>query len=249
MLEINQVTKTFGDFTAVDKLSMNVASGRVCGFLGPNGAGKTTTMRMITGIIQPSSGDIRVDGVSVEADPTSTKRIVGYVPDRPYLYEKLTAFEYMEFIAGVYALDPKKSQSRADSLIKLFGLGDVMHHEIESYSHGMKQRLVMSSVLLCQPKLMVVDEPMVGLDPNGARLLKDTLRQEAHENGMAILLSTHSLDVAEEVCDEIVMINKGRLVAQGSPADIRALAKDPAGDLESAFIELTAPQQAPKDVP
>ncbi len=247
MLEIKEVTKTFGGFTAVDKLSMSVASGRVCGFLGPNGAGKTTTMRMITGIIQPTSGEIQVDGVSVESDPTATKRIVGYVPDRPYLYEKLTAFEYMEFIAGVYSLDLRAAQSRAEHLITLFGLGDVMHHEIESYSHGMKQRLVMSSVLLCKPKLMVVDEPMVGLDPNGARLLKDTLRQEAHDNGMAILLSTHSLDVAEEVCDEIVMINKGRLVAQGSPAEIRALAKDPEGDLESAFIELTAPQQTTMD--
>ena len=244
MLEIKKVTKTFGGFTAVDKLSMSVASGRVCGFLGPNGAGKTTTMRMITGIIQPTDGEIHVNGVSVESDPTATKRIVGYVPDRPYLYEKLTAFEYMEFIAGVYSLDLPGAQSRAEHLITLFGLGEVMHHEIESYSHGMKQRLVMSSVLLCKPKLMVVDEPMVGLDPNGARLLKDILRQEAQENGMAILLSTHSLDVAEEVCDEIVMINKGQLVAQGSPAEIRALAKDPEGDLESAFIELTAPQQA-----
>ena len=242
MLELVDVTKRFGGFTAVDGLNMRVQSGRVCGFLGPNGAGKTTTMRMIAGIIKASSGVVRVNGTSVEEDPTATKRVVGYVPDRPYLYEKLTAFEYMEFIAGVYELAPKKAQVRAEHLIRLFGLGDVMHHEIESYSHGMKQRLVMSSVLLCEPKLMVVDEPMVGLDPNGARLLKDTLRQEAQSNGMAILLSTHSLDVAEEVCDEIVMINKGRLVAQGSPADIRALSRDPNGDLEAAFIELTAPR-------
>lgn len=242
MLELNDVTKTFGSFTAVDRLSMRVESGRVCGFLGPNGAGKTTTMRMIAGIIQPSSGTVHIEGKNVEDDPTATKRVVGYVPDRPYLYEKLTAFEYMEFIAGVYTLDPSSAQERAERLVRLFGLGEVMHHEIESYSHGMKQRLVMSSVLLCEPKLMVVDEPMVGLDPNGARLLKNTLRSEAHDNGMAILLSTHSLDVAEEVCDEIVMINKGQLVAQGSPQDIRALARNPDGDLESAFIELTAPR-------
>ena len=244
MLELQRVTKKFGGFTAVNALSMNVTAGSVCGFLGPNGAGKTTTMRMISGIIQPTEGQIFVDGLSVQSNPIRTKQVVGYVPDRPYLYEKLTAFEYLEFTAGLYQLRSEETQRRAERLIELFGLGSVRHHQVESYSHGMKQRLVMTSVLLCQPKLMVVDEPMVGLDPKGARLLKDVLRQEAHDNGMAILLSTHSLDVAEEVCDEIVMIANGTLLAHGTPAEIRALADDPEGDLESAFIQLTTEQSA-----
>ncbi|MGB0646024.1 MAG: ABC transporter ATP-binding protein [Bradymonadia bacterium] len=240
MLVLDKVSKAFGSHQAVNELSMSVDAGTVCGFLGPNGAGKTTTMRMIAGIIQPSGGTILIDGMSVADNPVETKRIVGYVPDRPYLYEKLTAFEYLEFVAGLYQLPLDRGESEARRLLTLFGLGDVMHHEIESYSHGMKQRLVMSSVLLCEPKLMVVDEPMVGLDPKGARLLKDTLRQEAHEKGMAILLSTHSLDVAEEVCDDIVMIAQGRLLAQGTPSEIRALSNQPDGDLESVFIQLTA---------
>lgn len=240
MLVVNDVTKAFGDYIAVDGLSIRVNAGTVCGFLGPNGAGKTTTMRMIAGIIAPTKGEVLVNGLSVATHPVETKRVVGYVPDRPYLYEKLTAFEYLEFVSGLYELDVNVAQADAERLLTLFGLSDVMHHEIESYSHGMKQRLVMSSVLLCKPKLMVVDEPMVGLDPTGARLLKDVLRTEAHENGMAILLSTHSLDVAEEVCDEIIMIAKGRLCAQGTPTEIRALSADPEGDLESVFIQLTA---------
>ena len=240
MLVVNDVTKAFGDYIAVDGLSIRVNAGTVCGFLGPNGAGKTTTMRMIAGIIAPTKGEVLVNGLSVATHPVDTKRVVGYVPDRPYLYEKLTAFEYLEFVSGLYGLDVNVAQADAERLLTLFGLSDVMHHEIESYSHGMKQRLVMSSVLLCKPKLMVVDEPMVGLDPTGARLLKDVLRQEAHDNGMAILLSTHSLDVAEEVCDEIVMIAKGRLCAQGTPSEIRALSTEPDGDLESVFIQLTA---------
>ncbi len=240
MLVVNDVTKAFGDYIAVDGLTIKVNAGTVCGFLGPNGAGKTTTMRMIAGIIAPTKGEVMVNGLSVATHPVDTKRVVGYVPDRPYLYEKLTAFEYLEFVSGLYELDVNVAQADAERLLTLFGLSDVMHHEIESYSHGMKQRLVMSSVLLCKPKLMVVDEPMVGLDPTGARLLKDVLRTEAHENGMAILLSTHSLDVAEEVCDEIIMIAKGRLCAQGTPSEIRALSADPEGDLESVFIQLTA---------
>ena len=245
MLVLDKVSKTFGSHQAVNNLSMTVDAGTVCGFLGPNGAGKTTTMRMIAGIIQPSNGTILIDGMSVADNPVETKRIVGYVPDRPYLYEKLTAFEYLEFVAGLYQLPLDRSESEARRLLTLFGLGDVMHHEIESYSHGMKQRLVMSSVLLCEPKLMVVDEPMVGLDPKGARLLKDTLRQEAHDKGMAILLSTHSLDVAEEVCDAIVMIAKGCLLAQGTPSEIRALSNQPDGDLESVFIQLTTENTTP----
>ena len=239
MLVVNEVTKAFGDYIAVDGLTIKVNAGTVCGFLGPNGAGKTTTMRMIAGIIAPTKGEVMVNGLSVATHPVDTKRVVGYVPDRPYLYEKLTAFEYLEFVSGLYELDVNVAQADAERLLTLFGLSDVMHHEIESYSHGMKQRLVMSSVLLCKPKLMVVDEPMVGLDPTGARLLKDVLRTQAHENGMAILLITHSLDVAEEVCDEIVMIAKGRLCAQGTPSEIRALSADPEGDLESVFIQLT----------
>ena len=244
MLTVENVTKVFGTHRAVSDLSFQVKTGEICGFLGPNGAGKTTTMRMIAGIIEPTSGTILVDGVSVTERAERTKRIVGYVPDRPYLYEKLTALEFLEFIAGIYGLEPSSAEVLAKKLLVHFGLSDVMGHRVESYSHGMKQRLVMSSVFLTQPKLLVVDEPMVGLDPAGAQTLKSTLKTQAREAGMGILLSTHSLDVAQEVCDKIVMIHRGRLVAQGTPTELNQFAQNPDGRLETAFLELLASENA-----
>ncbi len=239
MLRIDSVTKRYGEFTAVSELSFDIPAGQITGFLGPNGAGKTTTMKMICGLIRPTQGRIEVNGVDVVAQPLDAKRVLGYVPDRPNLYERLTALEYCYFIAGLYKLKRSVAVERSHALLDLFGLGAKKNHLVESFSHGMKQRLVMSSVLLHEPKLMVVDEPMVGLDPRGARLLKDVLRREAKEKGLTVLLSTHTLEVADEVCDEIVVIHKGQLVARGSPDELRRSTGADGQKLEEVFLQLT----------
>ena len=239
MLTIQAVTKKYGAFVAVNEVSFDVPQGRIFGFLGPNGAGKTTTMKMICGIVKPSSGRITVDGFDVVKQPLEVKARLGYVPDRPHLYERLTAEEYMYFIGGIYGMPAETGRLRSAQLLDKFGLGHVRTNLIESFSHGMKQRLVMASVFLHQPKLMIVDEPMVGLDPRGARLLKDVLQSEARENGLAVLLSTHTLEVADEVCDEVAVIHRGQLIARGSPGDLRIQTGQQGKRLEEVFLQLT----------
>ncbi|MEE2789892.1 MAG: ABC transporter ATP-binding protein [Myxococcota bacterium] len=247
MLVIDNVTKKYGRFVAVNQVSFDVPPGKIFGFLGPNGAGKTTTMKMICGIVKPSSGRITVDGFDVGQEPLEVKARLGYVPDRPHLYERLTAEEYMYFIGGIYGMPPAPGRSRSKALLEKFGLGHVRSHLIESFSHGMKQRLVMASVFLHQPKLMIVDEPMVGLDPRGARLLKDVLRAEARENGLSVLLSTHTLEVADEVCDEVAVIHRGQLIARGSPSELRTQTGQEGKRLEEVFLQLTEEQDAQSD--
>ena len=248
MLEIREVSRHYGDFVAVNQLSLSVAEGTIYGFLGPNGAGKTTTMKMICGLLKPTNGSIVVDGFNVVDDPIQVKRRIGYVPDRPHLYEKLTAIEYMYFIGGLYGIRRDQGQKRARALLEQFGLGRVTDKLVESFSHGMKQRLVMASVMLHRPRLMVVDEPMVGLDPKGARLLKDVLKHESQENGMTVLLSTHTLDVADEVCEQVAVINHGQLVARGTPDELRQQTGTQGQRLEEVFLQLTQESvQEPKD--
>ena len=239
MLRIESVTKRYGDFTAVSELDLHLPPGQILGFLGPNGAGKTTTMKMICGLIRPTSGRIIVDGMDVAEKPQEVKSRLGYVPDRPHLYERLTALEYMYFIAALYRMNAAEGKRRSDELLELFGLKEKRDHLVESFSHGMRQRLIMASVLLHDPRLMVVDEPMVGLDPKGARLLKDVLRTEARESGLTVLLSTHTLDVADEVCDQVAVINHGRLVAIDSPAALKEKTGAEAKNLEAVFMQLT----------
>jgi len=243
MLRLEHATKRYGALTAVDDLSLELPAGRILGFLGPNGAGKTTTMKMICGLVRPTSGRVLVDGIDVAIDPLTTKKHVGYVPDRPHVYERLTALEHMYFVGGLYGVDPVEMESRSVSLLTLFGLGDRLDQLVESFSHGMKQRLVMASVLLHEPRLLVVDEPMVGLDPMGARLLKDVLREHAAK-GMSVLLSTHTLEVADEVCDEIAVIHHGTLIAYGSPASLRARTGAEGQRLETVFLQLTSEAEA-----
>jgi ABC-2 type transport system ATP-binding protein len=240
MLRIRQVTKQYGDFTAVEDLDIEIPEGRIYGFLGPNGAGKTTTMKMVVGLIRPTRGAIHVDGVDVRKAPLEAKKRLGYIPDRPNLYERLTALEYCYFIAGLYEIPRAEASARAHQLLELFGLGEKKSHLIESFSHGMKQRLVMASVLLHRPRLLIVDEPMVGLDRRGARLLKDVLREEARENGLTVMLSTHTLEVAEEVCDVVGILNRGRKIAEGAPADLLDRDGAVAEKLEAVFLQLTA---------
>ncbi|MCA9541582.1 MAG: ABC transporter ATP-binding protein [Myxococcales bacterium] len=245
MLRVEDVTKKYGDFTAVANLNLALDAGRILGFLGPNGAGKTTTMKMVCGLIAPTGGCITIDGHDITRAPLAAKAVLGYVPDRPYLHERLTALEYLYFVAGLYRLPRDETLVRANALLDLFGLTEKRTHLIESFSHGMKQRLVMASVLLHRPKLLVVDEPMVGLDPRGARLLKDVLRREARENGLAVMLSTHTLEVADEVCDTVAVIHRGRLVAQGSGTELRERAGAASARLEEVFLQLTEEEAAP----
>ncbi len=247
MLEIDRVTKRYGQFTAVSGVSLSIEPGRILGFLGPTGAGKTTTMKMVVGLIRPTEGRILVDGIDIARDPLEVKRRVGYVPDRPNLYERLTALEYMHFVGGLYGMKEADALPRSHQLLDLFGLGQKKDHLVESFSHGMKQRLVMSSVLLHRPRLLVVDEPMVGLDPRGARLLKDVLKREARESGLTVLLSTHTLEVADEVADEIAVIHRGQLVARGSPEALRESTGRVGEKLEEVFLQLT--EEATDDDP
>lgn len=238
MIRLEGLTKVFKKTRAVDHLDLEVPRGVVYGFLGPNGAGKTTTIRIMAGVLKPTRGRVVIDGVDLQDEPETVKAWVGFIPDRPYLYEKLTGREFLRFVAGIYRLDgtPELAQGIA-ALLERFELTDWENELIEGYSHGMKQRLVMCAALLHRPKLLIVDEPMVGLDPKGARLVKRIFRQEARKGG-TVFMSTHSLEVAEEVCDQIGIIQEGRIIATGSPEELRKLAGEE-GSLEQIFLRLT----------
>jgi ABC-2 type transport system ATP-binding protein len=243
MLILDHLTRRYGNFTAVHDLSLHIEPGRIFGCLGPNGAGKTTTMKMIVGLIKPSEGRIVVDGIDVAKDALAARRRIGYVPDRPHVYERLTAVEYLYFVASLYRIPKAEAVPRTSELLTLFGLAEKADALVESFSHGMKQRLVMASVLLHRPRLLIVDEPMVGLDPQGARLLKDVLRREAAQ-GLTVMLSTHTLEVAEELCDTVGVIHRGRLLALDTPAGLKAARGAEGERLEAVFLALTAEAEA-----
>lgn len=238
MIKLIHLTKTYKELRAVDDLNLEVKEGTLFGFLGPNGAGKTTTIKMMAGVLKPSSGSVIIDGMNLAEEPEKVKRCIGFIPDRPYLYEKLTGMEFLKFIAGLYGMDHASSlQTKIRDLLELFDLTHWSDELIESYSHGMKQRLVMCSALLPQPKVLIVDEPMVGLDPRGARLVKDIFVEEALKK-TTIFMSTHSLEVAAEVCQDIAIIQAGRIIARGSSEELRKAAGVD-GSLESVFLKLT----------
>lgn len=236
---LDGLTKRYGDFLAVDHLDVDIPGGEVFGVLGPNGAGKTTTLRMITGLLEPTDGRIVIDGHDTATDPVAARRVTGFIPDRPYVYDKLTAFEYLRFIGGLYEMAADRVADRIETLLELFELEPWGDRLIESFSHGMKQRLVFAGAMLPEPRLMVIDEPMVGLDPQGHRLVKRLFQDLAHEEGTTILLSTHTLEVAEEVCDDILIINHGQRVARGTLAELRARTGDGRARLEDVFLQLT----------
>jgi ABC-2 type transport system ATP-binding protein len=233
MIEIQDLTKRYGDFTAVDHLSLRAAPGEIFGFLGPNGAGKTTTIRIIAGLSLPTSGSVIVNGIDVVAHPVEAKSIMGYVPDRPYLYEKLTGRELLHFVADLYRKDWSACEPRALELMHYFDLDDWIDARIENLSHGMKQKLVLTSALVHDPAVLVIDEPMVGLDALAQRQVKVLFRRLIDQQ-KTVFLTTHTLSVAEAVCDRIAIINRGRIVASGTTAELK---KDAA--LEDAFLELT----------
>jgi ABC-2 type transport system ATP-binding protein len=238
MIAIHELRKEYNRFAAVDGVSLEVQPGEIHGFLGPNGAGKTTSIRMIAGLLKPTSGRITVNGYDLATNPEGAKASLGFIPDRPYIYEKLTAGEFLRFHAGLYGIDGVGVASRVREMLDLFELGRWEHELVESFSHGMKQRLVMCSAFLHRPRAVLVDEPMVGLDPRGAKLIKSVFRRMS-EHGVAILMSTHTLEVAQEMCDRISIILKGKIIAQGTVDELRHLAGSEDAELTPVFLKLT----------
>lgn len=245
MIRIEDLCKNYGKVCAVSHLNLTIPDGELFGFLGPNGAGKTTTIKIMSGLLRPTSGCAYVGHKKtgefhVLDNPQKAKAITGYVPDSPYLYEKLTGYEYIHFVGGLYGVPPKKVDEHIEEYFGLFGLLDSAHSLIESYSHGMRQKVVFTGALVHDPTVLVVDEPMVGLDPKSSRLVKDLLKKKSEE-GVTIFLSTHTLDIAEELCHRIGIILRGELLVVGTIHDLRKLAKDDVSDLrlESLFLKLT----------
>lgn len=238
MIRLEGVTKRYGKFTAVHPLDLEVRPGELFGFLGPNGAGKTTTIRMATGILRPTAGSIHIAGIDMLRDPIAAKRHIGYIPDRPVLYDKLTGGEFLRFVSGLWGHDEAATEKRADELLALFDLTAWKDTLVESYSHGMRQKLLISSALVHAPDVIVVDEPMVGLDPRAARLIKDLLRAFTDQGG-TVFLTTHTLEVAEALCDRIAIMHAGRVQAMGTMEELRSQAAAGAAGLEEIFLKLT----------
>lgn len=240
MISAVGLTKKYGDKLAVDDVNLEVRSGEIFGFLGPNGAGKTTTINMLIGMLMPTSGSVSICGVDVLKNPQEAKSLIGYVPDQPNIYEKLTAWEFLMFVAKIYNTPEEKARKKALSLLEMFGIADRANDLIGSFSHGMKQKVVMSSALVHDPKVVFMDEPTVGLDPKSARLVKDILRELA-DHGVTVFMTTHILDIAERMCDRVGIIQNGKLLAVGSMDELRSLSshKDNELSLEDLFLELT----------
>jgi len=238
MIRLEGLTKNYGKFVAVNQLDLHVPKGELFGFLGPNGAGKTTTLRMIAGILRPTEGTVFIGGDDLIVSPLAAKMRIGFIPDRPYMYDKLTGAEFLRFVAGLFNQDGTVIERRIDELLDLFELSVWKNELIESYSHGMRQKLIISSALIHRPECIVVDEPMVGLDPKGARLLKDIFRSFVDRGG-TVLMSTHTLEVAEAMCDRIGIIQEGKLVACGSMAELREQTACGNATLEELFLKLT----------
>jgi ABC-2 type transport system ATP-binding protein len=239
MIEIKNLCKRYGQFTAVDNISLRVEPGEIFGFLGVNGAGKTTTLKMLAGVLKPTSGEIKLGDVDMRTDPVRAKSITGYIPDRPYLYGKLTGREFLYFVADLYQVDRALVNARIDTLLSEYSLLEWQDELIESYSHGMKQRIATCAGLIHNPRVLIVDEPMVGLDPHGAKLLKDQFRKYA-ASGMSILLSTHSLNVAEEVANRLAIIHRGSIITVGTLSRIREQTGRLDEGLENIFLQLTS---------
>lgn len=237
-IQTEKLHKHFGDNIAVNQLDLEIEAGTFFCFLGPNGAGKTTTIKMLTGLLHASSGSARLGGYDIATEPVEAKKLLGYVPDHPFLYDKLTGHEFMRFVAGLYQMPEQDYEERCDMLLELFEVDHVADRLIEDYSHGMRQKLSFASCFLHRPSIMIVDEPWVGLDPKNIRFVKNYLKQQCREEGLTVFMSTHTLAIAEEVADLIGIINNGRLAAMGSVPEIKALHSRP-GSLEDIFLEIT----------
>lgn len=238
MIRLEKLTKVFQQVRAVDGVTLRVAPGEIYGFLGPNGAGKTTTIKMLAGVLRPTSGRIFIDGLDLDTDAIEVKQRIGFVPDRPFLYERLTGMEFMSFMANLYGVNGSQQVGRIERFLELFELAEWGRELVGSYSHGMKQRLVMSAALLHSPRVFIVDEPLVGLDPKGARLMKRIFRDLRSKN-LTVFMYTHTLEIADELCDRIGIIQKGKLVAEGTVGELKKLAGHDDPHLESIFLHLT----------
>ena len=244
MIELKNLTKRFVNIVAVDRLTLSVTEGEIFGFIGPNGAGKTTTLRMMGGILAPTEGSVIIDGIDMTEEPEKAKRRIGFIPDRPYLYEKLTGMEFLRFTADLYGIGEGEFNEKSEKILKQFSLDHWSDELIESYSHGMKQRLIISAAILHDPKVIVVDEPMVGLDPAGTRMVKSLFRNLA-QGGTTLFMSTHTLGIAQDVCDRIGIIHKGSLIATGTIEELMLRAQVKEGDLEEVFMILTEGESVP----
>jgi ABC-2 type transport system ATP-binding protein len=241
VIRLTNLSKKYGSFTAVDAINLTVPPGELFGFLGPNGAGKTTTLRMIAGILQPTSGTVEIGGVDVTKDPIAAKAKLGFIPDRPFIYEKLTGGEFLRFVAGLYGQEGPEVEHRARELLALFDLEEWRDELVESYSHGMRQKLIVSSAFVHRPDVIVVDEPHVGLDPKSIKILRDVFKEYVRR-GHTIMMSTHTLETAESLCDRIAIIVGGKIAAHGTIDELRTSSK--AGDLEEIFLKLTGDNAA-----
>jgi ABC-2 type transport system ATP-binding protein len=243
MIRLTGLTKHYGSFVAVDGLDLHVPQGELFGFLGPNGAGKTTTLRMIAGILKPTAGRVEIGGVDLATDPIRAKAKLGFIPDRPFIYEKLTGGEFLRFVAGLYDQHGPLVEHRARELLALFDLEEWRDELVESYSHGMRQKLIIASAFVHRPEVIVVDEPHVGLDPKAIKILRDLFREYA-ARGHTIMMSTHTLATAESLCDRIGIIVNGRMHALGTMEEMRTSATYGGSGLEEIFLRLTGENAA-----
>lgn len=239
LLQLKNISKTYskGNVKAVDNINLEIKSGEIFGFLGPNGAGKSTTIKMIVGLLKPDEGNIVLDGINVWEEPLKAKSMISYVPDNPEIYDRLNGIDYLNFIADMYGISKEVRKERIEYYTDLFNIKDSLGDIINSYSHGMKQKLVLTSALLNDPKLFILDEPMVGLDPKSSFNIKEIMRKMCDE-GRTVFFSTHVMEVAEKICDRIAIINKGKIVALGTMEELRVHAKE-RESLENIFLELT----------
>ncbi len=240
MIELENLTKYYGDMLAVDRLNLKVPSGKIFGFIGPNGAGKTTTIKMIGGLLRPDLGSVRICGIDMARSPEAAKMKIGFIPDRPYLYEKLTGMEFLRFTGDLYGVNQNGFYKKATAILDRFSLKSWKNELIEAYSHGMKQRLIMAAAILHEPEVVIVDEPMVGLDPAGIRMVKELFSEMSSETGVTFFISTHTLSMAQDLCDLIGVIHKGTLIATGTFDDLKIQSGSTAEDLESVFLTITS---------
>ncbi|MBE0447850.1 MAG: ABC transporter ATP-binding protein [Actinobacteria bacterium] len=238
MIKAIELTKRFGSVTAVNNVNLAISKGELFGFLGPNGAGKTTTIKMLTGLLKPTEGRVEIGGFDIAKEPLKAKSLFGYVPDQPNVYDKLTAREFLTFIADLYRVDGKTRERKLGDLLQLMELEDRGDELIQGYSHGMKQKVAIAGALIHDPRVIFLDEPTVGLDPKSARKIKDILR-ELCNRGVTIFMSTHILEIAERMCDRVGIINKGDLVAVGTVEELRHQARGENSSLEDIFLQIT----------
>jgi ABC-2 type transport system ATP-binding protein len=244
---VDTVTKTFGPKVAVNNISLRVGAGEILGLLGPNGSGKSTTMRMIMGIMKPDSGNISLCGIDVLRQPTASKRLVGYVPESPYLYEYLTASEYLDFVGTAYGIPPGDRRARVAELLDALQMSEHMNEVMSGFSQGMKQKIAFIAALLHRPRVLILDESLNGLDPRSAKIIKEILNRLSSE-GVSILFSTHVLEIAEVVCHSIVIMNEGKIIAEGTAQELRSKAGMPGSSLEDTFLKLTGSEDTAKIV-